>query len=123
MTDHDDAPIESEEKKSNSDDRTMAMLCHLGGIIGFVIGFVIPLIIWLIKKDQSKFVDHHGKEAINFHLTMLIAHVAAGATFCFTFGILNLAVWVVSLIFSIIAAMAANRGEMYKYPMTIRFIS
>src|SRR5437868_1922887 len=52
------------------EEKQMGMLAHLLGIIGFV----GPLIIWLIKKDQSPFVDDQGKEALNFHLTMLIAY-------------------------------------------------
>jgi uncharacterized Tic20 family protein len=105
--------------ETTSDDRTMAMLCHLGGILGFL----IPLIVWLIKKDQSRFVDDQGKEAINFHLTMLIGHAIGGATICITFGLINLAVWVISLVFSIIGGMEANKGVRYRYPICIRFIT
>src|SRR5258706_10280107 len=57
----------------DQDAKTMAMLAHLLGIFGFV----GPLIIWLIKKDQSPFVDDQGKEALNFHLTVLIGWVAS----------------------------------------------
>ncbi len=113
------SPRDTQRRGVSKDDCTMAMLCHLGGIMGFI----IPLIVWLIKKDESKFVDHQGKEAVNFHLTMMIGHLVAGVTICLTFGILNIAVWALSLTFSIIAAMAANRGERYRYPMSIRFIS
>jgi uncharacterized Tic20 family protein len=81
------------------DDCTMAMLCHLGGIMGFI----IPLILWLVKNDESRFIDYHGKEALNFRLTMLIGHLP--------------------ITFSVIAGMAASRGEWYRYPLSIRFIS
>jgi uncharacterized Tic20 family protein len=104
---------------STPDDRTMAMLCHIGGAFGFI----IPLVVWLVKKDQSRFVDDQGKEAINFHLTMLIGHVIGAATACFTFGLINLAVWVLSLVFSIIGGLEANKGVQYRYPLCIRFIS
>src|SRR6516165_6132874 len=106
--------------ESTPDDRTMAMLCHL---IGGLAGFIVPLIIWLIKKDQSRFVDDQGKEALNFHLTMLIGHVVAGVTICFTAGMLNMAVYVLSIVFSIIGAMESNKGVAYRYPICIRFIS
>ena len=56
--------------ESTPDDRTMALVCHIGGAVG---SFLIPLIIWLIKKDQSKFVDDQGKEVINFHITFAAA--------------------------------------------------
>ena len=108
------APIDS-----TPDDRSMSMLCHIGGAFGFI----VPLIIWLIKKDQSRFVDDQGKEALNFHLTMLIGHVIGGFTMCFTFGIVNLAVMVVALVFSILGGLEANKGVRYRYPICIRFIS
>jgi uncharacterized Tic20 family protein len=105
---------------STPDDRTMAMLCHIGGAIG---SFLIPLIIWLIKKDQSKFVDDQGKEALNFHITILIAHLIGGITLCFTFGIINMVVWVLALVFGIIGGLAAQKGEVYRYPFAIRLIT
>lgn len=122
MSDYDDSPLEPKKKKkqSNSDDRMLAMFCHLGGVIG---GFVLPLIIWLVKKDESSYIDHHGKEALNFQLTMMIGHLIAIPLAICTFGITALAMLALVITFSIIAAMAANRGEKYTYPMTIRFIS
>ncbi len=118
MSDHDDAPIE-EKKEPSTDDRQMAMFCHLGGLIG---GFVLPLVIWLMKKDQSPYVDYHGKEALNFQITMMIAHLVAMPLACLTFGVSSLLVLTVVIIFSIMGATAANRGERYTYPVTIRFI-
>ena len=101
------------------DEQSMAMLTHLLGIIGFL----GPLIIWLIKKDQSPFLDDQGKEALNFHLTMLIGYIIGGILTFFCIGFLViLAVWVVSLIFSIIGAMKANQGIAYRYPMSLRLI-
>lgn len=101
------------------DDKTMAMLAHLLGILGFL----GPLIIWLIKKDTSPFVNDQGKEALNFHLTLLIGIVIGLATVWFCIGgIILLAVWVVGIIFSIMGAMQANAGVAYRYPFAIRFI-
>ncbi len=104
--------------RSNAQERQMAMFAHLGGIFGFL----IPLLIWLLKKDESRFVDDQGKEAVNFHLTMMIGHFLGGLTICFTFGALNLAVWVLTLVFGILGGVAANKGEVYRYPLNIRFI-
>jgi uncharacterized Tic20 family protein len=104
---------------SESDERMMAMFCHLGGIIG---GFVVPLIIWLIKKEESKYIDYHGKEALNFQITMGIAQlVCLPLAFC-TFGLSSLAVLAITIVFAVLAGTAANRGERYSYPMTFRFI-
>jgi uncharacterized Tic20 family protein len=101
-----------------SEDKTMGMLCHLLGVVGFV----GPLIIWLVKKDQSKFVDDQGKEALNFHLTLLIGHVIGAATICFTAGLINLAIQVLGIVFAIIGGMEANKGVAYRYPFAIRMI-
>ena len=97
----------------------MGMLCHL---LGAIMGFIGPLIIWLIKKDQSKFVDDQGKEALNFHIVLLIGHVIGGATMCLTFGLINVAVGLVGLIFGIIGGLEANKGVAYRYPFNLRLI-
>lgn len=100
--------------------RTLGMLCHL---LGILTGFVGPLIVWLIKKDTMPFVDDQGKEALNFQLTVLIGYIVAGATTFFCIGpFIGSAVWIVSLIFSIMGAMKANEGVAYRYPIAIRLI-
>jgi uncharacterized Tic20 family protein len=104
-----------------SDDKTMALLIHL---LTLVSGFLGPLIIWLVKRDDSAFVDHHGKEALNFQLTMLLAWFGAFLASLILIGLLAIPVLLVAqVLFPILAAVAANRGELYRYPMTIRFIS
>lgn len=101
------------------DDRTMGMLAHLLGIIGFL----GPLIIWLIKKDQSPFVNDQGKEALNFQLMVLIAWVVVIVTSFFCIGaILGPLVFIANIIFCIMAAMKGNQGIAYRYPFNIRFI-
>ncbi len=95
------------------------MLAHLLGAFMSIVG---PLIIWLIKKDQSKFVDDQGKEAMNFQITMMILHVIGGATACFTFGAINGVAYVLSIVFGIIGGLEANKGVAYRYPFAIRLI-
>lgn len=99
-----------------------AMFCHLAALIFHILG---PIIVWLIKKDESSFVDAHGKEAVNFQLTMLIWMMVAFGLTLATCGLLfplPMIVGIADLVMCIIAGLAANRGEMYRYPMTIRFI-
>jgi len=116
-------------KEANRDARMWAMFCHLSGLALFipvlpVIGNVIaPLIIWQIKKDDYPFVDEQGKEAVNFQLSILIYGIVAGL-FCFAcIGfVLVPAVIVFDVIFLLIAAVKANDGYHYHYPLTIRFI-
>lgn len=106
----------------DQDARTMAMLCHL---LAIFTGFLGPLIIWLIKKDTSPFVDDQGKEALNFQLTLLIAWVVAGALACITFGIGALlfpVILVLNVVFCILAAVKANQGVAYRYPLAIRLV-
>ena len=106
----------------DQDSRTMGMLSHL---LGILTGFLGPLIIWLIKKDEKPFVDDQGKEALNFQLTVLIAYVASMLLACITFGLgglLFIPLIVVVIIFAIMGAIAANKGEAYRYPVNIRMI-
>ena len=102
------------------DDRTMAMIGHLSGIVA---GFIGPLIIWLIKKDQSPFVDEQGKEALNFQITMMIAIVGSWILMFVLIGMLLLPLLLIAnLVFCILAAVAVSRGEHYKYPFAIRLL-
>jgi|SRR5688572_19530802 len=104
----------------DKDSKTMGMLAHL---LSIFTGFIGPLVIWLIKKDSSPFVDDQGKESLNFQLTILIGYIIGGATSCLFIGLLILpAVWVLALVFAIIATMKANNGEAYRYPFAIRLI-
>ena len=87
-------------------------------------GFLVPLIIYLIKKDESPYLKHHSLEALNFQITIFIALMVSAVLFLVIIGILLFfAVLVASWVFGIIAAIAANKGEWYRYPMTIRMIS
>jgi len=111
------------------DPRMWAMFCHLAGLAGFipmtpVFGSVIaPLIIWQIKKDEFEFVDEHGKEALNFQISILIYALVAGLLCFVCVGFVLLpAVYIFDLIFLLIAAVKSNNGEHYRYPICIRFI-
>ena len=107
--------------------RTWSALCHASALLGVFIHFpghlLGPLITWLIKRDDSPEIDAHGKEALNFQISMLIYNVVA-AVFCLVLvGFLFLAIlWVLNAVFVIIAAIQASDGKFYRYPMTIRFI-
>ena len=104
------------------DDRTVALLTHLSGII---LGFIVPLIIWLISKDKPEkaFLTDQSKEALNFQLTLLIGYVIGVILSVILIGaLLNLLLWVACIIFSIIGGIAANKGEKYRYPFAIRLI-
>lgn len=100
--------------------RTMAMLAHL---LGIVTGFLGPLIIWLIKKDEDAFINDQAKEALNFQITVAIAMIVSGLLMFVCVGFFLVpAVAVLNLILCIMAAMKANEGISYRYPMTLRLI-
>lgn len=111
----------------SQDQRQFAMFTHLSALIGFIgvpLGNILgPLVLWLIKKDSMPFVDDQGKEALNFQITLFIAaFISAILTIVLIGFLLLLAVWIVGIVFVIIAALKANEGVAYRYPMTIRLI-
>lgn len=111
---------------TEKDERLWAMLCHFSIFVGHFIPFgniIAPLVIWLLKKNESAFVDHHGKESLNFQLTMLLYIIISIILAFVLIGfVLAIALWVFSLIIVIIAGIKANDGVWYRYPLTIRFI-
>jgi uncharacterized Tic20 family protein len=106
---------------SPSDDRTWAILAHVGQIL---FGFIPPLVIYLVKRDDSPFVRMHSAEALNFSITLLIAYLVSAVLVLAVIGIfLLLAVWICSIVFTVQAAVAANRLEPYRYPVNLRLVS
>ena len=107
--------------------RTWSAACHASALLGVFVHFpghlIPPLVVWLAKRDESPEIDAHGKEAVNFQLSMLIYNIVA-AVFCIILiGFVFLAVlWVLNAVLSIVAAIKASDGQLYRYPMTIRFI-
>lgn len=97
-----------------------AMLGHLGGIL---LGFLAPLITWLVFRERSAFVEDQGKEALNFQITVTIGYVIASVLVFAVIGFALLPLlWLASIVLSVIAAVAANRGERYRYPVALRLI-
>lgn len=104
-----------------SDEKLWATLIHLGGLF---FSFLPALIGYLVLKDRGPFIRSHTATALNFQLTLLIAYVVASVLTIVLIGFLLLPViGILSLVFSIIAAIKANQGEWYHYPLTIRFVS
>lgn len=114
----------------DKDARTWGMLAHLSSYSGWLtgIGYIAgPLIVWLIKKDQYSFVDKQGKEAMNFNLSLAI-YLVASILLAFTIVGLLIAIpaWIAiavgHLVFTLVAGIKANEGEVFRYPLTIRLI-
>lgn len=105
-------------------ERTYAMLTHLGAVVGMFLPVVTSLILWLVKRGQSHYVDDHGKEAVNFQITLLIyGLVSIPLILICGLGYLTaIAAWVLCIVGMIMAAVAAQRGQYFRYPMTVRLI-
>ena len=113
-------PATPQQPLSDSDARLWAMLGQLSGII---LGFVGSLIIMLVFGPRSAFVKKESTEALNFQITVTIAYVVSFIlTFIIIGFVLFLAVWILNIVFCIIAGMKNNQGLEYRYPLTFRFV-
>ena len=104
------------------DDKTMALIAHLSGI---VVGFLGPLVIWLMNKDKADkgWLNDQAKEALNFQITVVIGYIAGMILSMILIGVfVIMAVLVGNLVLCIMAGMKANEGVSYRYPMTLRLI-
>src|SRR5690625_5780846 len=101
-----------EHVSTSNDERLLAMLIYVTSLFTTIIG---PIIIWLIKRDESEFIDYHGKEYLNFVISYFIYGVVAGITVIILIGfILAPIVGIAAFIFTIIAAVKAYQGERYR---------
>jgi uncharacterized Tic20 family protein len=92
-------------------------------VLGIFTYFIGPLIIWLVKKDQSPFVNDQGKEALNWQITMTILAFIGALTACIGIGVVIIpAVSILNIVFCIMAAVEANKGVAYRYPYVLRLI-
>jgi len=112
---------------SDQDARLWAMLCHLAALAAYIIspigGIIGALIVWLIKKDQSAFVDEQGKESVNFQITVAIGFLICIPLMFILIGIpLAIALGIFNLVMIVVGAIKANSGEHWRYPISIRFI-
>ncbi len=136
------SPSQPHPSGLSSELRGWAIAAHLGGLVvglatAAVFGFVGPLLVWLFKRDEHPFTDHHAKESLNFQLTVLLVLVIAVALAipALILGVLTLGIGLVLLavlavvaavawvVLPIIGAVKASNGEGYRYPLTIRFVS
>ena len=135
-------PVTTAAPVAQSSTRGWEVMCHLSSLIGMFgylgmipLGNIIaPLIVWLLKRGDSLGVDAHGKESLNFHISWTLYAIAAsivvGALCLVVIGFLLLPFlivglwvgWFVMFVLTIIAAVKASNGQLYRYPLTIRFL-
>ncbi len=122
MSDFNESLAPPPEGASSQEDRTIALLTHLSGV---VLSFIVPLIVWLIHRDKpdKAFLNDQAKEALNFQITMAIAYLACSVLTLIVIGLLLMPlVWLFNLIFCILAGIKANEGVAYRYPLTLRLL-
>jgi len=107
--------------------RTWTILAHAIALIGFFVpiaGHIVgPLVIWLAKRDESPEVDMHGKESVNFQISMLIYNVIAGLLCFVLIGIpILIILHFLNIVFVVIAAIQASDGKLFRYPLSLRLI-
>jgi len=108
----------------SSNERLWSVLCHLSYFFGFaLLSFLFPLIVFLVMRTDSEFVTHQAKEALNFHLSILLYVILCVPLCLIVVGApLLVAVLVVGFICSIVAAIKAAEGVPYVYPFSLRFV-
>jgi hypothetical protein len=109
-----------------ADQRQMGLFLHLSQLAGLIVpfaGIVVPIVIWQTQKDKIPALDAHGKMVVNFMLSVLIYAIVSFILMFVLVGILTLlAVMVIHIVFPIIGAIKANNGELWEYPLTIKFL-
>jgi uncharacterized protein len=133
-TEHSSAPQPAPvQRPTVQQSRQWALFAHLSAFAGLLIGlnFLGPLIIYLVKKNEDPFVTAHAREALNFNLSVFLYLIVGGiAAVVLTLILIGLllfpvlfAIVIAWIVLTIIAAVKANSGEIYRYPLTIRFVS
>ena len=116
-----DSDGKGEIMQTTSDDRLMAMLIYVTSLFTTIIG---PIIIWLLKREESAFIDYHGKEYLNFVISYFVYGIVASISMIVLIGfLLAPVVAVAAIVFTIIAAIKAYNGEMYRIPLIFRIIN
>lgn len=108
------------------DEQQMGLFLHLSQLAGLIVpfaGLIVPIVIWQTQKDKMPALDAHGKMIVNWMISLLIYAVVSGVLTIVLVGILGLlAVAVMSIVFPIIGGIKANNGELWEYPLTIKFL-
>jgi uncharacterized Tic20 family protein len=111
---------------TQQEQRQWSMLAHLGGVLALwpVVPMIPALVIFSIYASRDEYIKDQAREALNFQIVVLILYVIARILGALPlFPNLVVLVWIFSLIFSVLGAVAAGRGHRYRYPLTYRFLS
>lgn len=105
----------------SGNDKIWSILCHVSNIIG--VGLILPLVVYLAMKGESEYVRSNAREALNFHISLLIYFICCIPLVWLVIGIpLMVILGLGSLILGIVAAVKASDGGSYRYPLTLRLV-
>ena len=105
----------------NGNDKVWSMLSHLSALFG--VGFILPLVVYLAMRKDSDYVACNAREALNFHISVLIYVLCCIPLMFILVGIpLAIGIGIASLVFAIIGAVKASDGQCYHYPLTLRLV-
>ena len=119
------SPMPTQDDLIPTADRQLALVTHLLSLANYVAapaGIIAVLVLWLVKKDESPALDRVGREVLNFNLSMLLYGIVSFILVFVLIGfVLLIGLWIFGLAITIVAAIRANEGEYFRYPLTIRF--
>lgn len=115
-----DGPQPGVQALSPGEEQGWGVAVHLGGVF---LSWLVPLVVWLIFRERSRLIEDHGKEALNFQITLFIGYVVSAVLMTVAIGfLLWFALWVCAIIFGIMASLAAYNRRPYRYPISLRLI-
>lgn len=105
--------------------KTYCILIHLSQLSSIVLpglGLILPIVMWVANKDNSSEIDQHGRVTVNWVISLFIYSAICGVLVFIFIGIIGLGILaLMNLAFAIIAAVKANDGEVWIYPLSIKF--
>ena len=121
-----DAPQPYADADATADERNFAVYQHLTVLAAAVpfLGLILSILLWHSRREQSPFLDDHGRESVNFHISLLLYAAIAGVLSLSMRGVF--AFWplaILALVGMFLGARAASRGQFFRYPMCIRLVS
>lgn len=124
--------IEERTMKSSNElfwgmsENTYIVFMHISQFAGYIaplLGFILPLVMWLSNKDKSALIDEHGKNIINWLISLMIYAIISAFLVFIVVGIVTLIILgILAILYPIIGAIRASNGSFFKYPLTIKFI-
>lgn len=109
-----------------SEQKQIGMFVHLSQLLNLILppaGIIVPIVLWQMKKEETPALDAHGKMVVNWLISSVIYFAVSAVLSIILIGFLGLiALGIMSLVFPIIGGIKANNGELWEYPLTIKFL-